>query len=349
MNDNYYTKSCIEKIKNLLKGGKKEKEEERIMNYVTKLNSIVEIYLEGLHSQAFTDMFSLCFKNGDCLLRTEYLGKEKENEKKGVRIISKDEHGNIIPSYPESLFYRIRTSHDNCIEYSGEEMYHIPFEMVSKVANMRYSISGFPCFYLGASVYVCWEELHRPQLETCNVSLFKLKQDIRVIDLSFKERHRFFTKSEDYLTDCLRLFCSVEVPIEKSNDPFKMEYIIPQLLMQCIVKNYNETNDASKSVLGVMYTSVHINDSKTWFNRNTKKSRNLFNNYVFPALERQSQGISPLIERLFEEYNNTSFLEFETCHSTFSNGQHNKYDLSKFGRIESFLKSHPKGMPEYNE
>lgn len=58
MNDNYYTKSCIEKIKNLLKGRKKEKEEERIMNYVTKLNSIVEIYLEGLHSQAFTDMFS---------------------------------------------------------------------------------------------------------------------------------------------------------------------------------------------------------------------------------------------------------------------------------------------------
>lgn len=75
----------------------------------------------------------------------------------------------------------------------------------------------------------------------------------------------------------------------------------------------------------------------------------MFNNYVFPALERQSQGISPLIERLFEEYNNTSFLEFETCHSTFSNGQHNKYDLSKFERIESFLKSHPKGMPEYNE
>lgn len=228
-------------------------------------------------------------------------------------------------------------------------MYHIPFEMVSKVANMRYSISGFPCFYLGASVYVCWEELHRPQLETCNVSLFKLKQDIRVIDLSFKERNQIFTKSEDYLTDCLRLFCSVEVSIEKSNDPFKMEYIIPQLLMQCIIKNYNETKDASKSVLGVMYTSVHINDSKTWFNKNTKKSRKLFNNYVFPALERQSQGISPLIERLFEEYNNTSFLEFETCHSTFSDSQHNKYAQSKFGRIESFLKSHPKGMLEYNE
>lgn len=32
MNDNYYTKSCIEKIKNLLKGRKKEKEKERIMN-----------------------------------------------------------------------------------------------------------------------------------------------------------------------------------------------------------------------------------------------------------------------------------------------------------------------------
>lgn len=125
MNDNYYTKSCIEKIKNLLKGRKKGKEEERIMNYVTKLSSIVEIYLEGLHSQAFTDMFSLCFKNGDCLLRTEYLGKEKENEKKGVRIISKDEHGNIIPSYPESLFYRIRTSHDNCIRiFRGRDVSH---------------------------------------------------------------------------------------------------------------------------------------------------------------------------------------------------------------------------------
>ena len=347
MNDNYYTKSCTEKIKKRLKSTTNQKKKEEIMAYVTELNSIVEKYLEGLHSEAFTKLFSLCFKDGICLLKTEYLGKEKVN--KGERIIYKDVDGKVIPSYPETLFYRIRTSHDNCIEYSGEEMYHIPFEMVSKVANMRYSISGFPCFYLGASVYVCWEELHRPQLETCNVSLFKLKQDIRVIDLSFKERNQIFTKSEDYLTDCLRLFCSVEVPIEKSNDPFKMEYIIPQLLMQCIIKNYNETKDASKSVLGVMYTSVHINDSKTWFNKNTKKSRKLFNNYVFPALERQSQGISPLIERLFEEYNNTSFLEFETCHSTFSDSQHNKYAQSKFGRIESFLKSHPKGMLEYNE
>ena len=45
MNDNYYTKSCIEKIKNLLKGRKKEKEEERIMNYVTKFNGLLETFL----------------------------------------------------------------------------------------------------------------------------------------------------------------------------------------------------------------------------------------------------------------------------------------------------------------
>lgn len=345
MNDNYYTKSCIEKIKNLLKGRKEGKEVERIMNYVTNLNSIVETYLEGLHSQAFTDMFSLCFKNGECLLKTRYLGKENEN--RGVKIISKDEYGNIIPSYPESLFYRIRTSHDNCIEYSGEEMYHIPFEMVSKVANMRYSISGFPCLYLGASVYVCWEELHRPQLETCNVSLFKLKQDIRVIDLSFKERQRFFTTPKEFLTDCLRVFCSVEVPIEKSNDPFKIEYIIPQLLMQCIVKNYNDTNDHSKSVLGVMYTSVHINDNKKWFNKSTKRTKHLYDNYVFPALRRQAQGISPIIKKIFTEYNNMSFLEFETCYDGPVLGSLDKYSLSKFGRIENYLKMVSKEMLRY--
>lgn len=32
MNDNYYTKSCIEKIKNLLKGRKKEKGKRRREN-----------------------------------------------------------------------------------------------------------------------------------------------------------------------------------------------------------------------------------------------------------------------------------------------------------------------------
>ena len=67
---------------------------------------------------------------------------------------------------------------------SSEEMYHIPFELRYKVGNARFNIPGFPIFYLASSVYGCWEEMKRTDLDFANVALFKPTKDLIFLDLS---------------------------------------------------------------------------------------------------------------------------------------------------------------------
>ena len=62
-------------------------------------------------------------------------------------------------------------------------MFHIPFEKNYLIKNERFSISGFPSFYLGKSVYVCWEEMGRPDFDQANVAVFTNHDDCTVIDL----------------------------------------------------------------------------------------------------------------------------------------------------------------------
>lgn len=119
-------------------------------------------------------------------------------------------------------------------EYTAEdEMSHIPFELNHLVSNERFSISGFPSLYLGSSIYVCWEELHRPSFDFASTALFKARQNVKVIDLSEQDHYHF---TREIFSDCLTLACSLSVNYPKA--PFKPEYIIPQLLMQSFVHIY---------------------------------------------------------------------------------------------------------------
>ena len=71
-------------------------------------------------------------------------------------------------------FYRIRVSDNRSLAKS--DLFHIPFESREKVTTQRYSIPGLPCLYLGDSMFVCWEELNRPDFDRIHVSRFDLSQ-----------------------------------------------------------------------------------------------------------------------------------------------------------------------------
>lgn len=134
----------------------------------------------------------------------------------------------------DSCLYRMRKGTNDFDEYTAEdEMSHIPFELNHLVSNERFSISGFPSLYLGSSIYVCWEELHRPSFDFASTALFKARQNVKVIDLSEQDHYHF---TREIFSDCLTLACSLSVNYPKA--PFKPEYIIPQLLMQSFVHIY---------------------------------------------------------------------------------------------------------------
>ena len=82
----------------------------------------------------------------------------------------------------EKAFYRMRNSQEY-VQYEKNEMYHIPFDKNYLVGNERFSITGFPTLYLSSSIYGCWEETGRGNLEYANVALFKNTQKIKLISL----------------------------------------------------------------------------------------------------------------------------------------------------------------------
>lgn len=152
---------------------------------------------------------------------------------------------------PNENFYRIRVKNDKeNFAFSPIDLFHIPFTMRGKVSTQRYSIPGFPSLYLGRTMYVCWEELNRPEINKFQAVRFKNIKTISLLDLSppsvtgglTQELYRYF------MTWPLIACCSVKV--KDYSDIFKPEYIIPQLLLQWV-----RSNDR---IDGICYKSNHL-------------------------------------------------------------------------------------------
>jgi len=176
-------------------------------------------------------------------------------------------------------WYRVRSS--NLFSLEKEKMSHIPFSMREIVENQRYSINGIPCLYLGHSIYGCWEELHRPSLDSICVSKFNLKSDISLLNLSVTAQELLSQSSinegkypyEDnvitfFNTWILQSACSVVATAQ--NRKFHEEYIIPQLLMQCL---------KGQNLDGILYFSTRVDN--IYFNSRSFICKNI----AIPAID----------------------------------------------------------------
>lgn len=177
---------------------------------------------------------------------------------------------NKLPKNTE--LFRMRYSNSRYL-YNKMEMSHIPFNQRNKVSNQRYSLSGFPCLYLGSSLYVCWEELNRPGFEDANSALFINKRELKLLDLRFPDNIESVSSLAKFL---LAACCSVKS--SSASDTFKAEYVIPQAVLHSLVK-YNNENNVKNRYDGIIYTS-----STYWNNDRLWDDINLFINIVIPAV-----------------------------------------------------------------
>lgn len=169
--------------------------------------------------------------------------------------------------------FRMRYSNSRYL-YNKMEMYHIPFNQRNKISNQRYSLSGFPCLYLGSSLYVCWEELNRPNFEDANSALFtNIKRELKLLDLRFPDNIESISSLVKFL-----LAASCSVKSSSSSDIFKAEYILPQAILHSLVK-YNNGTNINNRYDGIIYTS-----STYWNNDRLWDDINLFINIVIPAI-----------------------------------------------------------------
>lgn len=200
----------------------------------------------------------------------------------------------------EQPLYRVRKSERPLID--REDIFHIPFSKRHLVSAQRYSVAGLPCLYLGSSLYVCWQEMNKPDFDKLYISSF-ISQDGKSKVLNFvphlKISTSFKVKNDEDLTESnfikgsylvlwpLILSCSY-IKIHESSS-FTQEYIIPNLLMQWISRR------GQSPISGIAYSSTRMKKS-----RDSKLSINV----VFPPKATYRQTIQndycPRLSSLFE-------------------------------------------------
>jgi hypothetical protein len=170
--------------------------------------------------------------------------------------------------------YRIRTCNRN-YALSKHELFHIPFQLRSRVNTQRFSIPGLPSLYVANSIYVAWEELKRPPQSEIQACRLVNKNTMRMLDLTtdIYARNQHFIDNTSHGWEPLYrvmvwpLVAACSFKVQNPDDPFKPEYVIPQLLLQWVNK---------ENVIGIKYSSTHID-------LNTTGHEGSFYNIVFPV------------------------------------------------------------------
>lgn len=168
------------------------------------------------------------------------------------------------------LFYRMRKE----LNISDKkEFYHLPTTMHDKCSSERFSIAGYPCFYIGYSKNDCYVEISK----TGSMIGMKLNEEesLRVLDLTFSEdqkkgeRLNDFLKAFPLIASCYVVFMN-DVDTEKAK--FREEYVIPQMLTSYL-RHQNKYD-------GICYFSTR-NENLEPLGRGENDYRNLV---LFPKL-----------------------------------------------------------------
>ena len=152
----------------------------------------------------------------------------------------------ILKIIPGETYYKIRSTDEKRL--SRKDLFHIPFNKRGIIGNNRFSISGYPCLYLGRSIYTCWEELRRPAISNTWVTAFKFQKGLEILDLRLCRKIDSLLEEESYYM-LLPYILASSIRTHEENSVFKPEYIIPQLLLHSVIKK-------RKKYSGVIFTST---------------------------------------------------------------------------------------------
>lgn len=189
------------------------------------------------------------------------------------------------------VLYRGRSTEQSFLRFQPMEMFHIPFEDISKTGNQRFSVHGFPSLYAGKTCYVCWEELDQIPLDVANFCSLETKRPVKMFDITpgFK-----ILDAQEILRFPLFLACSISFTSKQS--PHKSEYLIPQALLHALIQ-YNsvdcEINPQLPKFDGIIYLSTVTHKCV-----GKRDIEDLFN-YVFPVKKINPIGLCENLTGLF--------------------------------------------------
>lgn len=233
--------------------------------------------------------------------------------------------------------FRVRKSDTPLSE--REEIFHIPFTKRQNVSAQRYSVAGLPCLYLGTSLYVCWQEMNKPDFDKLYLSSFiSYDRKSKILNFSPDILNKPITgllNGEELKTINWRktsylilwpLILSCSYIKKNANASFIQEYIIPNLLMQWISRRTNSP------IFGIAYHSTRMPNAN-------KTHRSI--NVVLPPKATYRQTIlkdyCPRLKDLFEFTPPVSWQVLKTL-----DYQHDDFKTSEQEDAEKFLRRREK-------
>lgn len=236
----------------------------------TNVSKVIKAYISGNVSLAYRSM-SLWMSHDD-LLKPNLLFKTF----------------NIYNSTCSDTWYKARKIDANSTKPDENGMKNIPLKEINLrrgIGNNRYSVSGYPCIYVGKTVKDCFLESRKPENGTMWVSKYRVKKEFYVLDLRIErdctteDNLKIYILSAPYI-----IACSLRVPDEYDDKPFKPEYIFPELLMNRLLQfNFSEEDfNRNHPPIGVIYNSVQCDYGKD----NLKE----FENIAIPVRKLKNPG-----------------------------------------------------------
>lgn len=236
---------------------------EKIERFTGKIVAVVDLYYDGRRADAL------------CMFREQMDCPDELWNSIGIHTV-KEKSGDA-PAY----WFRARIFDDKR-EHTFREMFHIPLNRREIVKTQRYSAPGYPCLYLGNTVYSCWEEMHRPHFDDLMFSGFRVRTGFDLYDLRIPKREEFDTAHLEKTTVRLPLIIACMMKVKDTDAPFKPEYIVPQLLIETIICKNRErwvrNMGPCEMTWGVIYTSTHISSDFPF-------GADLLENIALPVIE----------------------------------------------------------------
>ena len=244
-------------------------------DFVDDLNDLFSKFIEIVKKSDDLNQESLSFIEELCKTITEVIKYYYEGRRwlafekftgimngTGYNIGLFDSLGKITISKGDYLYRGRLKDNDNI--FSIEDMFHIPLDRRGLVKTQRFSSPGFPCLYLGSSIYCCWKELKCKPLGSMIFSAFRARRKFGLFDLRIPGVDDYQVDKIDQTLKRLPLILACSIVVRSPNDVFKPEYIIPQFITDTIImRNKALIKDKpiienDNNIWGVIYSSTQI-------------------------------------------------------------------------------------------
>ena len=321
----------------------REVQDENNCDYRKTLSDILDGYVELVRNNSYdTLFFAEVVANVYMLNRVVtscYQGKRSTAYIQLKNLLKRYEKESIFVEIPtDAIYYRMRVC-DLRKEIKRKELFHIPFEKIRQIKTQRYSSPGYPCLYLGESLYGCWEEMQRPDTESTLFSVFKTTRPFKVVDMRIPTLQDYLANAEFYLKFFPIIIAST-IPVINGNDIFKPEYLLPQMILEWVIDKRKEIN-----AIGVYYTSAFKNGE-------FYKLDHEWDNLVLPVQKTSDKGICKELASYFTMTKPTCY-EYEFMQGNINNTavwddgpkrksedkEKNNYYWSLFSRLEEKMEN----------